>query len=369
VVGVTKWELDTPSLLVDVEVMQRNIALMQAKADEAGVALRPHTKTHRTPTLAHRQISAGAKGITVAKLGEAEVMAAEGIGDIFVANQGDGQPKLDRLLSLTGKTKISIGVDNKEQVQALSAVFSGEGKTIDVLIEIEVGENRSGLLTGDELVKFARLIDSTPGVRLKGIFSHEGHSYGAATAADCAAVARQGQEDTLTAAQLIRAAGISLETISIGSTPSLLMGEILPGITEIRPGTYILMDAAQGAAIQDYSRCAATILATVVSKPTADRIVLDTGVKALTAFTRDRGICHTPGYGMIKGTKLRLAKLYDEHGLILDRTLNQELQIGDKVEIIPNHICPTCNLYDRMYLVRRGEVVEELPILGRGKSQ
>lgn len=366
---MNKAELDTPALLVDMDTMRHNVALMQAKADEKRVALRPHTKTHRTPALARMQIAAGARGITVAKVGEAEVMAAEGIDDIFIANEVVGESKVKRLRALGRKVKMSVGVDNVEQVQALSEAFLHEEHPIDLLIEIEVGERRSGLLPGVDLVELARLIDVTPGVRLKGIFSHEGHSYGAATAADCAALARQSQEDTLLAAQLIRDAGIEVVTVSIGSTPSLLLGTIMPGITEIRPGTYILMDAAQGAAIQDYSRCAATVLATVVSKPTAERVVLDAGVKALTAFTRDKGICHTPGYGLIKGTGVRLSKLYDEHGLILDRTLNQQLRIGDKVEIIPNHICPTCNLYDQMYLVRNGEVVDKLPILGRGRSQ
>jgi len=174
----------------------------------------------------------------------------------------------------------------------------------------------------------------------------------------------------LLAAKLIREAGLELETISIGATPSLLHGEILAGITEIRPGTYILMDAAQGQALGNYDKCAITVLGTVVSKPTSERVVLDTGVKALTAFTREQGICNTPGYGLVKGFgNLRLSKLYDEHGLINDAEANKKLNIGDKVEIIPNHVCPTCNLYDKIYLIKEKEVIDELPILCRGKSQ
>ncbi len=160
-------------------------------------------------------------------------------------------------------------------------------------------------------------------------------------------------------------------TVSIGATPSILLGgDILPGVTEIRPGTYVLMDAAQGAAVGSYGTCAATVLATVMSKPTADRVVLDAGVKALTAFTREGGICATPGHGLLKGFDgLRIGKLYDEHGLVYGREANERLSLGDRVEIIPNHICPTCNLYDRMYLVEDGRVADELPILCRGKSQ
>jgi D-serine deaminase-like pyridoxal phosphate-dependent protein len=226
------------------------------------------------------------------------------------------------------------------------------------------------MIPGKELVQLAMFINSVPDVKLKGVFSHEGHAYGAATKEECAELFRKSQQDTLYAAKLIRDCGIDVEIVSIGATPSIMLGEILPGITEIRPGTYILMDAAQGHAIGSYERCAATILATVVSKPTPERIVLDAGVKALTAFTRGKGICHTPGHGMIKGFDgLRVSKLYDEHGLINDREANKKLSIGDKVEIIPNHICPTCNLYNKMYLIRDRKIMKELPILCRGKSQ
>lgn len=363
-------DIDTPALLVDYTVMQKNILEMQGKARKANVNLRPHTKTHRTPALALMQVEAGAEGITVAKVGEAEVMAERGLDDIFIANEIFGKQKMKRLKELAGKIRVSVGVDNEEQVLALSEVFTGEKRPIEVLIEIETGEKRSGVIPGVKLVQLAKFIKGTDNVKLKGIFSHEGHTYGATTRDECVDMFRKSQEDTLYAAKLIRDAGIDVEVISIGATPSIMLGEILPGITEIRPGTYILMDAAQGHAIGDYSRCAATILATVVSKPTSERIVLDAGVKALTAFTRDKGICYTPGYGLVKDSAdLRLSKLYDEHGLINNREANKKLKIGDKVEIIPNHICPTCNLYDKMYLIKDGFVLEELPILCRGKSQ
>jgi len=364
------WELDTPALVVNKDVMQKNIQEMQEKADRSGVNLRPHTKTHRTPAIARMQVEAGAKGITVAKVGEAEVMAEAGLTDIFIANEIYGLQKMERLKKVARKVKVAVGVDNKEQVQLLSQVFAGEEKPIEVLIEVETGEERSGLVPGTELVELAKCIEATPNVKLRGIFSHEGHTYGAATPLECAELFRKSQEDTLYAAKLITDAGISLEVISIGATPSIMLGEILPGITEIRPGTYVLMDAAQGHAIGDYSKCAITVLATVVSKPTPERIVLDTGVKSLTAFTRNKGICYTPGFGLLKGTDdIRLNKLYDEHGLINNKELNKKLQIGDKVEIIPNHVCPTCNLYDKIYIVDKGRVVDELPILCRGKSQ
>jgi D-serine deaminase-like pyridoxal phosphate-dependent protein len=366
----TIQDIDTPALLIDLPQVKKNIKDMQEKADQAGVFLRPHTKTHRTPALARLQLEAGAHGITVAKIGEAEVMAQNGTDDIFVASVTMGKQKIERLKRLAVHTKVSIGVDAEEQVMELSAIFAGERKPIDVLIEIETGEERTGLVPGQQLIRLAHVIKKSTGVRLKGVFSHEGHTYGASTADECRVFFKKSQEDTLRAAEMIRNEKIPVDVISIGATPSLLLGDILPGITEIRPGTYILMDAAQGHAIQDYSRCAATVLATVTSKPTSDRVVVDAGVKALTSFVRTKGICITPGYGLVKGFgDLRLARLYDEHGIILDSGANGRLKFGDKIQVVPNHICPTCSLYDTMYIMDGENVIAEYPVLCRGKSQ
>lgn len=363
-------ELDTPALLVDKALLEENARLMADKARRWGVRLRPHTKTHRTPAVAELQVAAGASGITVAKVGEAEVMADAGLDDIFIANEVYGDAKLARLRQLHRRTRMAVGVDNAEQVAALGRFFGGEAAPLDVLIEVETGEQRTGVLSPHDALTLARVIASTPGVRLRGLFTHEGHSYGAATPAECVARLDQSQRDILAAAAHLRANGIAVEEVSIGATPSLLHGEVFPGITEIRPGTYIYMDAAQGHAIGDYGRCALTVLATVISRPTPERVVVDAGGKALTSFTRGPGICHTPGYGLVKGFgDLRIKKVYDEHGVIEDAAARARLAVGDKVEIIPNHACPTCNLYDTVNIVENGRVVAEWPILGRGKSQ
>lgn len=363
-------EIDTPALLVNKPVMEQNIRWMTEKAAKAGVKLRPHTKTHRTPAVAKLQVAAGAQGITVAKVGEAEVMAAAGLTDIFIANQIYGDTKLTRLRDLNRKVRIAVGIDNREQITALSRVFCDEHKPIEVMMEVETGEERTGVTTVEAALDLAEFINQSPGVHLRGIFSHEGHTYGAPTPLACMHLFNKSQEDTLAIAAALRAQGFAIEEVSIGATPSLLHGEILPGITEIRPGTYVFMDAAQGHAIEDYSYCALTVLATVISKPTAERVVVDAGGKALTSFTRAGGICHTPGYGLIKGMgDLRIKKLYDEHGVINSSEAHNKLNVGDKIEIIPNHVCPTCNLYDKMYVIDNDQVVEELPILCRGKSQ
>lgn len=205
-------------------------------------------------------------------------------------------------------------------------------------------------------------------MELKGIFSHEGQTYKAKDSADCIALARKSQERTIQAANKIRSMGIDIDTVSIGATPSLMQADFAEGITEIRPGTYIFMDAGQANALGDFSICAATVLTTVISKPTAERVVLDAGAKSLTSQNRSGGICAAQGYGLVKNSNdIRLSGLYDEHGLIYDREFSESVQVGDKIEVIPNHICPACNLYDSAYLVSHGEIKGEIPILCRGK--
>ena len=360
--------LDTPALLIDYDVMLKNIQNMQQKANRLGVTLRPHTKTHKMPELAQLQVGAGACGITVAKVGEAEVMAANGLADIFIANQIVGLSKLQRIRDLSRTIKIRLGVDNEFQVDQLEQVFIAEERPIEVLIEVEVGEDRCGVITDGQLVHLTKHIQSKRMVKLVGVFSHEGHTYAAKDVAECVRLAQESQVRTLRAANIIRELGISIDTVSIGATPSLMHAEVREGITEIRPGTYILMDAGQGGAIASYDSCAATVLATVISKPTDTRVVLDAGAKALTAQNRGAGICHTPGNGLIKGPNMvRLSRVYDEHGLIYHQEFSEQIEVGDKIEIIPNHICPTSNLYDKAYLVSAGSTLREIPILGRGK--
>ncbi len=360
--------IDTPSLLIDYDLMMKNIQFMQAKANQYNVKLRPHTKTHKMPELANLQLDLGACGITVAKVGEAEVMTQNGISNIFIANEIVGISKLERIRILNRQIDIRIGVDNEYQINQLAEVFKNEEKEIEVLIELEVGENRSGVITDEQLISLAKYIAQTPKVKLKGVFSHEGHTYKAKNIEECVFLARESQAKTLRAGNLLRDLGIEIDTISIGATPSLMQSDILEGITEIRPGTYIFMDTGQGNALGDFSRCAATVLTTVISKPTEERIVLDAGAKSLTSQNRNVGICTTTGYGLVKNSKdVRLSGLFDEHGLINDKSFHELVEVGDKIEVVPNHICPCCNLYDSAYVVSNGEILHEIPILCRGK--
>lgn len=364
--------LDTPALLIDREIMMDNLRFMQDYANREGVALRPHTKTHKNPAIAKLQARLGAKGITVAKVGEAEVMAENGLTDIFIANEIVGEKKLLRIRDLCRKgINLSFAVDTPCQVEAIEAVFAGEPAPAQVLIEIEVGEERSGIIHEDAFLALLDTIKACPHVEFLGVFSHEGHCYNADTPEDCREKFITSQERTLSFARLARDRGMEPRRVSIGSTPSLMFGfPILPGVTEIRPGTYVLMDASQGHAIGTLSRCAATVLTTVISRPTPERVITDVGAKGLTAQTRTKGICATPGLGTVKGFDgVHVFDVYDEHAIIYNRAFREAVRVGDRVEIIPVHICPVCNLYETAYLVSGGEVVEELPILCRGKLQ
>ncbi len=360
--------IDTPALLIDKDQVVDNIGFMQSYADKYKVNLRPHTKTHKMPYLAKMQLEAGAKGITVAKVGEAEVMAENGIDNIFIANEIVGDIKLNRIKDLNRKIDVSFGIDCIDHVENIERVFEGEEKKAQVLIEIEIGENRSGVIEEEDFLSLVKYIKGCKNVCLKGIFSHEGHSYSAADLDDLKRIFDEGQIRTLRFAEIAREEGLDLEVVSIGATPPSTHNlPIMEGITEIRPGTYILMDVAQGNALGTYDRCAASILSTVISKPTDERVILDVGAKGITMQTRKRGICKTEGLGYIKDYGIYIDQVYDEHGIIYNKDFRDKIQIGDKVEIIPNHICPVCNLYDKAYLISEGNVLEEIGILARGR--
>lgn len=367
-------ELDTPALLISKETMEENLRKMQCYADSHKVGLRPHTKTHKTPALALLQEKYGCRGITVAKVGEAEEMAAAGLKDIFIANEIAGLKKYRRIQKLAQTIDISFGLDSIAQAKMVEEAFGDQEKPAEVLIEIEVGENRSGMVEEEEFGKLLTFLKDCKHIHLRGVFSHDGDSYSAPTVEVCLEKSIKAQERTLFFARAAREMGFDISVVSIGSTPSLSNeSDILEGVTEIRPGTYIFMDASQANAVNGGNRscCAATILSTVISRPTKERVILDVGAKGLTMQSRSQGICAVEGLGSILEYPLtHISLMYDEHAIIYDRAFRDAVKVGDKVRIIPVHICPVVNLYDRAYLIGEdGEVEKELSIACRGKLQ
>ena len=361
--------IDTPALLIDLDIVGRNLAWMQEKADKFGVALRPHIKTHKIPELADLQMRSGAHGITVAKVSEAEVMAAAGIKNIFVANQVVTKEKVNRLAALSKQVRISVGMDSAAAAGTLSDVFAASGLVIEYLIEINSGLNRCGVLPGKEAVELFQAINRLPALRFKGIFTHAGQVYGADSLSAVKEVSRHESTIMAETAQALAEVGTSPEIVSVGSTPTMKVWQGHEGVNEIRPGNYIFHDAIQmslGAATLE--ECALSIVATVISRPAPDRAVIDAGSKT---FSSDRG-AHgkemASGFGLLLGEKATLERLSEEHG-IMTLEPQVDLNIGDKVRLIPNHACAVMNLFDRAYGLRDGKVVEELKIAARGKSQ
>lgn len=362
-------ELDTPALLIDKSIMANNIENMQNTAESNKVALRPHTKTHKMSRLAKMQEEAGGSGITVAKVGEAEVMASRGLSNIFIANEIVGVRKLSRIRSLAETMEISFGLDSIPQVNEIERAFEGANKKAQVLVEIEVGEKRSGVIEEEYFSALLEAIRQCKNVHFKGVFSHDGHTYKAETVEELSVLFLEASERTIHFAAIASETGFEAETVSIGSTPPFILNlEVPDGVTEIRPGTYILMDAGQSNVIGSFDQSAATVLTTIISKPTRERVITDVGAKGITMQTRTRGLTATDGLGLIKEfAGVYIDSVFDEHAIIYNETFSNQVEIGDKVRIIPNHICPVSNLHETAYLIAGEEVVEEIDIDCRGK--
>lgn len=364
-------DLDTPALLIDQDVLMKNIRRMQDYVAEKHIDLRPHVKTHKMPYIASLQKQAGAVGIAVAKTEEAEIMAQNGMDRILIANEVVGEEKLKRIARLSNTCQILYGVDSVYQIRQSEKVFGEFGKTALVVVEIEVGEERSGVIEDELFVEIISEIQKSPHVIYKGVFGHDGNSYRAKNQEESRKISLEAQERLLHFANIAVLLNEKNEIISYGSTPAVLCGcEILDGITELRVGTYALMDASQANITDDFSVCAATVLATVISLPTKERVILDVGAKGLTMQERKIGICASGGKGHIWGEdSVVIDTVFDEHAIIHNIQFHDKVHIGDKVRIIPAHICPVVNLYDVAYFCSGDEVLHEVPILCRGKMR
>lgn len=385
-------DIPTPAVLIEHERLDRNMREMQDRADAQSVVLRPHTKTHRSVELARRQKFAGAKGITVAKVGEAEVFAAAGFDDIRVAYTVVGTEKLERIVRLSENTRISFCVDTMDGATAASRFFEEAGRAIDVLVEVDVGYGRCGVdWSARDSASFATRVDAMPGLNVVGILTHAGHSYHGPESdhetaeAALRRVAAQERDNMLSFAGDLKTAGLaaavdgSLE-ISIGSTPSMRYFENREKdgfrITEIRPGNYVFHDTIQvDLGVAPLSRCALTVLTTVISKhrnpDSSERIFLDSGKKVLTTDTSSR----TPGYGtLLYNARVmeplphaRITGLSEEHGWV-KVSGGSTLSVGDTVRIVPNHACVVVNTQSKLYVVDGQDVVETWKVDAQGRS-
>jgi D-serine deaminase-like pyridoxal phosphate-dependent protein len=366
-------DLPTPQVLIDQRRALRNIDRVQQLASNAGVRLRPHAKTHKSPLVAKWQIERGAVGICCAKVGEAEVFADAGVRDIrlpYPVNPSNAP----RVLALMDRTTISIIVDHRDVARGWSEAMQRAGRTLDVLVKVDVGFHRCGIDAeqGDPLA-FIAAIHAMPGLRLRGLLSHAGHAYHASSEDELRAIAAREAATLCGLRERAAASGIQLEEISVGATPTLRFSVGQPGLTELRPGNYVYFDRTQvslgSAALDD---CALTVLATVVSKPAGDRIILDCGSKTLTN-DQARGISKAAGYGGVLtpdgsalDETLLVERLSEEHATV--RVIGATpLEPGDRVRVVPNHSCVVSNLVDAVRLVEGERVIDTLPVAARGR--
>jgi D-serine deaminase-like pyridoxal phosphate-dependent protein len=360
-IGLPKTELDTPALWVDLDRLEQNITALARHFQKAGVHWRPHTKGVKVPAIAHKLLAAGAIGITCAKLGEAEVMVAAGIRDILIANQITGRHKLPRLANLCRQADVKVAVDDPRNVTALGAAAVAIDAEIGVLIEINSGMERAGVQPGEPVLVLARLITQTPGVRLRGLMTWEGHTL----ELNDPTRKRQAIEQSIglitSSAELCRSQGIPIEIVSGGGSGTYKVTPFLPGMTEIQAGGAIFCDITYQSWGIDLQP-ALFVQTTVTSRPNPQRIICDAGFKSLPSNESSPA-----PLGLVQ----RVLKVVSsaEHGALELESPNETLEVGDLLDFVVGYGDGTVFLHDVMVGVRNDIVECVWPILGRGKLQ
>ncbi|MFS4438164.1 D-TA family PLP-dependent enzyme [Paracoccaceae bacterium GXU_MW_L88] len=347
--------IQTPAVLVDLNVAEANIVRFQNYCDAHGLKHRPHIKTHKLPMLAKRQIAAGAIGITCQKISEADAMIAEGgVRDVMITYNIVGCDKLARLRQLAEEVYISVVADSRATVDGLSKAFRrapSPPNPLTVLVECDTGAERCGVQTPDEAAALARYIAGSPGLRFGGLMTYP-------------PVGREAEvERWLAGAKAkIEAAGLDVPVISNGGSPGMWQAEQVSTATEYRAGTYIYNDRSLvERGVCEWEDCALSVLATVVSTPTPTRAVIDAGTKVLTS-----DLLGLDGHGHVLGRPdIKIANLSEEHGVLIADNMN--LAIGERVRIIPNHACVVSNMLHAVELVRGDEHLCSTPVTARGK--
>jgi D-serine deaminase-like pyridoxal phosphate-dependent protein len=355
----------TPALLVDGPTVIRNAAAMAARARAAGVEHRPHTKTHKSIAIARLQRDAGAAGMTVATLREAERLAAEGFDDLLVAYPPVGPTRLERLVELADTARVRVVLDNIESVRALDGACRNARVHIGYLWEVECGTRRCGTEPGEPtaaLVAQAGELATT--AEYAGLMAFAGHAYLAASRDEIGEAAAAEARAVTETADALASLGIETQALSVGTTPTAHHLERQAGVTEIRAGNYVFNDATQVALeVASPSDCALAVLATVVSRPDPLRVILDCGSKALAA---ERLTPRTAGFGFVPGhPELTVERLFEEHAILVSET-PCDLPLGARVRVIPNHSCATANLHERMLVLEDDEVVDIWTVDARG---
>lgn len=353
-----KNEIPTPALVVDLPAMNRNIERMAKFCASGGALLRPHFKAHKTPEIARRQLAAGhCTGLTCATVGEAEVVAREGLTDsILIANEVVGPGKAERVARLAGQADVIVAVDTEYGLEDIARAARAAGTTVGVLVDVNVGLPRCGIAPGEPALALAKLVEGTEGVELRGVMGYEGHLVAIEDRAEREERTGKAMERLLTTARLVREAGLPCDIVSGGGTGTYDITGRMEGMTEIQAGSYVLMDTAY-AKLDVPFELAFSVLGTVMSRPRPDQCATDNGHKSASV---DHGLPLVKG---VEGASVMF--LSDEHASVRVPE-DCPLQVGDMLELWPGHIDPTVNLHDVMYAVEGDEVVGVWPITARG---
>jgi D-serine deaminase-like pyridoxal phosphate-dependent protein len=344
--------IETPAAVVDLDILRGNILRMQQYMDGHGIANRPHIKTHKIPAIARMQVEAGAVGIACQKLGEAEIMARAGLRNLLLPYNILGESKLARLVELSRQTAVSVTADSAVVANGLSSAAAQAAIELTVLVEFDSGLHRCGVQTPQEASDLARLIARLPGLRFGGLMTYPSNK----------------NLDPFVRAtkDLLGADGIDVECVSGGGTLSAFEAHTHPEVTEHRPGSYVYGDR-YGLEVGKLplETCALRVIATVVSRPTSDRAILDAGSKSLSS-----DLMGLQGHGLIlEYPQARVYELNEEHGYVDVSALARKPEIGERVTLIPNHCCAVSNLFNEVLGVRHNQVEVVWPVAARGAVQ
>lgn len=353
-------EVDTPALLLDDVALQANIRRMADFFTNRRCRLRPHFKSHKCTTIARLQMQAGAVGITCAKLGEAEVVADAGIRDILIANQIVGPVKIRRLMELCSRANLIVAMDSAENVRELAAATAAARVRLCVLVEVDVGMHRCGVATGQAALELARLVASEPGLKFEGLQGYEGHCVDLRDTKEREEKTRQSLKLLVETRRLIERAGLKVNIVSGGGTGTYTITGDCDGVDEVQAGSYAAMDWWYSDIRPEFQQ-AMSILATVISRPTPEFVVIDVGRKGIGAEWGPPRVKDVPGASV--------ASYSSEEHLKITVPEDSSLRIGDRLEIIPSHGCTTSNLYSEFIVHKQGRVTERWPIEGQGKLQ
>ena len=353
-------DLETPALLIDLDLMDKNIKRMSDYFSTRSAKLRPHVKNHKTPIIALKEIKAGAVGVAVAKLEEAEVMAWSGVDHIMIMNQIVTDEKIERLLSLSKHARVIVAVDNPDNVSKLSSMARSRGVTLDVVIEVDIGHHRAGVKPGADALALAKKITSVGNLNFRGVGAYQGHISLIIDPMERKFEDEKACEKLVSTKDLIEDSGIPGEIVSAGGTGTYNLTGNYRGITEVQAGSYLTMDVAYLDGGIDFD-LAMSVLTTVSSTPSEDRAILDAGLKSITT---------NQGLPRVKGLEgIEITKLSAEHTHLSLGPNHTRVKLGDKIEVYPSDTDTTVNMHNQFYGIRDGEVEVVWPILARGKSR